>query len=187
MERDYSAELTREFPGIFETAQALSRPGAKEKYKLEAVRWAKQFWSAMTMRKNVVYSNPEKIKKALEVLKAAKSEKKWILFNKSIKFAEELQKALIEAGLSCEIYHSKLTKKLREETLKKFSGNKFNILIGVDALTEGLNVPDIDGAISLSGTSVGLTMIQALGRAIRFREGKKAIFVNLYTENTIVS
>jgi superfamily II DNA or RNA helicase len=75
-----------------------------------------------------------------------------------------------------------MTRKEREQTLEAFE--KAQLLISVDALTEGLNVPDADGAICVSGVSTELTQIQSLGRIIRVKEGKQALFINLYVPDT---
>ena len=104
-----------------------------------------------------------------------------MLLTKSIKFAESLQ-SLVGGRL----YHSKLKKDERVKTLEEFNDGLFNILIGVDALNEGVNIPDIDGAICLSGVSTELTNTQQLGRILRYQEGKRRpLFVNLYTEKTV--
>lgn len=55
----------------------------------------------------------------------------------------------------------------------------------VDALNEGIDVPQIDGAICLSGVSTELVATQQIGRICRYVEGKKALFINLYTEGTV--
>lgn len=73
----------------------------------------------------------------------------------------------------------------REIALDKFATGKTNIIISVDALTEGLNVPDADSAIALSGFSTELNATQLLGRILRYKPGKKSVFINLYTENTV--
>jgi superfamily II DNA or RNA helicase len=83
------------------------------------------------------------------------------------------------------LYHSKLPTKEREQVLEDFSNNTTNILVAVGALNEGLNVPDLDAAICASGVSTELSFIQQLGRVVRFKEGKHAIFINLYTKDTV--
>lgn len=59
------------------------------------------------------------------------------------------------------------------------------MLIAVDALNAGLNIPDTDSAICVSGVSTELVAVQQSGRISRFLEGKQAIFINLYAEGTI--
>jgi DNA excision repair protein ERCC-3 len=135
----------------------------------------------MQLRKMVVYNNTAKIHKAKEIIDYFGAERVWLLLTKSIKFAEALQK---EVG--GELYHSKLKSKDREAVLESFKQGDFKILIAVDALNEGTNLPDVDGAICLSGVSTELTNTQQLGRVLRYKEGKnKPLFINLYTKDTI--
>lgn len=69
--------------------------------------------------------------------------------------------------------------------MEQFSNDEFSILIAVDALNAGLNVPNIDGAICVSGVSTELAMVQQLGRSTRKVGDKVAIFFNLYSEGTV--
>lgn len=141
---------------------------------------AKQYWSAMTMRKWICYENAAKIAEVLRILKAH-PDKKWILFNKSIKFAEKLQ-ALIPQSL---IYHSKMSGKKQEEVLEKYSNTKKAVLIAVDALNAGMDVKDANAAMEIAYTSVPLTYQQRIGRVTRKEEDKISLIYNLYTKNTV--
>ena len=135
----------------------------------------------MTMRKWVCYNSETKLditKKIVELYPY----KKWILFNKSIKSAETLAKML---GPKAVVYHSKLKTNERQKILEDFSNNVYSIVVAVDALTAGLNVPDVDAAICLAGVSTELVATQQLGRSIRYRPDKTAIFINLYSTGTI--
>lgn len=74
----------------------------------------------------------------------------------------------------------------RQKVLDEFESNEFRILIAVDALNAGLNVPDVDSAICVAGVSTELTMVQQLGRTSRkTTDSKKAIFINLFCKNTV--
>ena len=83
------------------------------------------------------------------------------------------------------VYHSKMKMEDRDKVLEDFADNKCKILICVDALNAGFNVPDADAAICVSGVSTELVAIQTRGRVSRYLEGKEAIFINLYGEDTI--
>ena len=146
----------------------------------QIIKYSKQYWSGMTMRKWTCYESTSKLEIVVGLLKQFPS-RKWIIFNKSIKFAERLAK-LIPNSL---IYHSKQNAKEREEALASFRTAEYNVLIAVDALNAGLDVPDADAAITVSGVSTELVGTQTLGRIIRFIPGKTALFINLFTKNTV--
>lgn len=141
---------------------------------------SKAYWNAMTMRKWVCYSAESKIPTVLEILKKY-PERKWILFNKSINFAELLSEKIPKSI----VYHSKMKTEEREKVLQSFAESKSTILICVDALNAGLNVPDTDSAICISGVSTELVGVQQQGRIGRYIPGKNAIFINLYSQDTV--
>lgn len=142
---------------------------------------AKAYWGAMTLRKWACYNNKNKIDVIKTILSKIKKNK-WIIFTKSISFAQELSNQIDNSLL----YHSNLKSKQREEVIEKFKKLDKGILVSVDALNAGLNVPDTDAAICASGTSIDLTFLQQLGRISRkTSKPKVGLFINLYTRNTV--
>lgn len=144
------------------------------------IKASKQYWSSMTMRKWTCYESNAKLKVLKEILDKYK-DKKWIIFNKSIKFAEKIKKLYPESYL----YHSKMSKADRAQSLIDFSISKNSKLIAVDALNAGIDVEDADAALTVSGVSTKLTGVQQLGRIIRKKDNKLSLFVNLYTKDTV--
>lgn len=80
--------------------------------------------------------------------------------------------------LPVEIITSKNTKKQRQELLKGFRDKRIKMLINVNVLTEGVDIPDcsVISACRFWGNIAGYT--QAVGRILRPQEGKKAIFID---------
>lgn len=133
----------------------------------------------MSIRKQLCYNSETKVQAVLSILKKYPN-KKWILFNKSISFAEKLLELIPNSA----IYHYKIPK--NNTILEDFENNKYKVLVAVDALNAGFNVPDVDGAICVSGVSTELTQVQQLGRTVRkTSENKIALFINLYCPNTV--
>jgi len=81
-------------------------------------------------------------------------------------------------------YHSKITKKKREQALEDFKTNKINVLCSTKALNQGLDIPDANMGVMCGITSKALPMIQRVGRLIRFQEGKVGEIYILYVENS---
>lgn len=171
--RLWSKYYKHEYASIFELAKAMAPLKEKEEVHLAARR----YWSGMSLRKKTLYECPSKIDAIRKILQRF-PRRKWLVFTKSITFAEKTA-----AALGCEVYHSKLSTKERERILETFKNNNLP-LITVDALNEGLNVVDVDSAICAAGASTDLENIQRLGRILRQKEGKKALFINLYVPNT---
>jgi superfamily II DNA or RNA helicase len=131
----------------------------KEQERL--VKFAKQYWSSMSMRKWVCYNSEQKANAAIEIVKLY-PDRKWIIFNKSIKSAEYVVSQL---GDKAVIYHSKMKTADRQDALDKFSDNTYSYLVAVDALNAGLNVKDANSAICISGVSTELVAYQQIGQA----------------------
>ncbi len=166
---------------VFDIAQKYSSLKKKDitEDNKNIVGWSKNFWAAMTMRKQLCYVAPTKIKAALDVYSEAPKEK-WIIFCMSLKVAEALKEYIAKA----EIYHYKLKPDRKKKILADFANNKFNCLIAIKALDAGLDIPSITAAISISGDSSQLTAIQRLGRIARIKESK-SIFINLCSKDSV--
>ena len=92
----------------------------------------------------------------------------------------------MQQDIKSKVYHSQLKTIEREDILNKFGENEFRILIAVDALNAGLNVPDTDSAICAAGISTELTNTQQLGRLSRKSyKDKVSLFINLYAKGTV--
>lgn len=77
-----------------------------------------------------------------------------------------------------------MSAKERRGALEKANSPFCKVICSAEALNMGFNVPDIDSAICAAGVSTKLVNTQQLGRTIRKKEGKLALYVNLYCENT---
>ena len=75
-------------------------------------------------------------------------------------------------------------KKQKEEALSSFRNKKVNVLCSTKALNQGFDVPDADYGIISGLTSKSLTMIQRVGRLLRFQEEKVGKIVVLYIKDT---
>lgn len=154
--RSKNPDLAKKFGNPFDMASHFRNATSDSNLR----KAARRFWSGMSMRKTVVYTNPNKLSVALELIKKYPG-KKWILFSKSIAMAEELTSLL---GDRARTYHSRMTPNERRDVLVGFSNFEFDVLSAVDGLNEGLSVDDVDAAICVSGVSTILTNTQQLGQ-----------------------
>lgn len=76
-------------------------------------------------------------------------------------------------------------KKERKEILHKFKEGLYRAIISSQVLDEGINVPEANVGIILSGTGSSREYIQRLGRLLRPAEKKKAILYELITKESI--
>ena len=138
--------------------------------------------AAMTNRKKLLYNASSKIE-AVKYLCGLYPERKTIIFSQTIDFADKVTE---ELGDTCVSFHSKLGKKARKANLDKLIDNRTKVtrISTAKALNEGVNVPDISMAIIASGTSKVKDLIQRIGRAVRWEEGKQALIFHLYIEDS---
>ena len=79
-------------------------------------------------------------------------------------------------------HHTKLPE--REAFLKLFRSGEYPILITSKVLNEGVNVPDANVGVIVSGSGSIREHVQRLGRILRARPGKQAILYELVSQNT---
>ncbi len=74
--------------------------------------------------------------------------------------------------------------KERHETLQKFREGRYPRLVTSKVLNEGVDVPDANVAVVLSGTGTTREYVQRLGRILRKREGKLALLYEVVAAKT---
>lgn len=75
--------------------------------------------------------------------------------------------------------------KERKEILERFNQGVYPAVVTSRVLNEGVNVPDANVAIILSGTGSVREHVQRLGRVLRRKEGKRAVLYEVITERTV--
>ena len=100
------------------------------------------------------------------------------------KFAEELTDYLNNAGIRVKYLHSDIVTLERAEIIHDLRAGKFDVLVGINLLREGLDMPEVSLVAILDADKEGFlrsetSLIQTIGRAARNVHGK----VILYAEN----
>jgi len=72
----------------------------------------------------------------------------------------------------------------REEVFNKFKEGEYSVLVSSQVLDEGIDVPEANIGIIVSGTGSSREYVQRLGRLLRPRENKKAVLYELVTKGT---
>jgi superfamily II DNA or RNA helicase len=75
--------------------------------------------------------------------------------------------------------------KERREILARFNSGEYPAIVTSRVLNEGVNIPEANVAIVLSGTGSVREHVQRLGRILRRKEGKRAVLYEVVTENTV--
>ncbi|TDA28901.1 MAG: hypothetical protein DSO00_05300 [Archaeoglobi archaeon] len=118
------------------------------------------------------------LRKLLEKLK----DRKIIVFTRYVDQAERAHKVAREVMKSAILTGST---KDRGRVFDRLRSGKVNCIVSTTVLDEGIDVPDADVAIVLSGSGSERQLMQRIGRVLRHREGKTALVVEIVTRNTV--
>jgi excinuclease ABC subunit B len=102
------------------------------------------------------------------------------------KMSEELTEYLIEHDIKAKYIHSEIDALSRIKILTEFRQGKFDCLVGINLLREGLDLPEVSLVIILDADKEGFlrserSLIQTAGRAARNVNGKILMFADTMT------
>ena len=100
------------------------------------------------------------------------------------RMAEDLTDYLLEAGVKVEYLHSDVDTLRRVELLRELRKGTFDVLVGINLLREGLDLPEVSLVAILDADKEGFlrsttSLIQTIGRAARNVSGE----VHMYADN----
>ena len=104
------------------------------------------------------------------------------------KTAEELAQYLADAGVRAEYLHSEVKTIERIELLTQFRKGAFDVLVGVNLLREGLDLPEVTLVAVLDADKEGFlrsetSLIQTIGRAARNVDGRVLLYADKITKS----
>ena len=133
---------------------------------------------ARNKAEKIAYNSKGKLEMLRKILRENKKSR-IIIFTRYNDMVYEISKKFF---IPCITYRT--DDKEREEILKKFKEGKYSAIVSSQVLDEGIDVPEANVGIIVSGTGSGREYIQRLGRLLRPREGKKAVLYELVTKGT---
>ncbi|MGD0090428.1 MAG: helicase-related protein, partial [Planctomycetota bacterium] len=103
------------------------------------------------------------------------------------RLSENLATYLREAGLRCRYLHSEIDAIERVQILKSLRLGDFDVLVGVNLLREGLDLPEVSLVAMLDADKEGFlrsrsSLIQNIGRAARNLNGRVLLFADTVTD-----
>lgn len=102
--------------------------------------------------------------------------------------AEELTDYLREIGINVRYLHSEIDALERVEILRELRLGKFDVLVGINLLREGLDLPEVSLVAILDADKEGYlrsatSLIQTAGRAARHLNGKVILYADVMTKS----
>jgi len=104
------------------------------------------------------------------------------------RMAEDLAQYYTEVGVRCRYLHSEVDTLERVRILRDLRRGAFDVLIGINLLREGLDLPEVSLVAVLDADKEGYlrsktALIQTMGRAARHLNGKALLYADVITES----
>ncbi len=123
-----------------------------------------------------------------EIDEQVKKKERVLVTTLTKRMAEELTKYLERAGVKCRYIHSEVTTLDRVEILRELRLGVFDVLVGVNLLREGLDLPEVSLVAILDADKEGFlrnqrSLVQTIGRAARNVNGRVIMYADTVTES----
>ncbi|MDR0898762.1 MAG: excinuclease ABC subunit UvrB [Lactobacillaceae bacterium] len=123
-----------------------------------------------------------------EINKRVEKDERVFITTLTKKMAEDLTDYLKEAGVKVKYLHSDVKTLERTEILRDLRLGKFDVLVGINLLREGIDVPEVSLVAILDADKDGFlrnerSLIQTIGRAARNANGHVIMYADKVTPN----
>jgi excinuclease ABC subunit B len=104
------------------------------------------------------------------------------------RMAEDLSEYYSEVGVKCNYLHSEVSTLDRIKILRDLRRGEHDVLIGINLLREGLDLPEVSLVAILDADKEGFlrstgSLIQTIGRAARHLEGRAILYADVMTDS----
>ena len=127
-----------------------------------------------------------------EINQVVKKNERILVTTLTKKMAENLTKFMEEAGIRVRYLHSEVETLERIEIIKSLRLGEFDVLVGINLLREGLDLPEVSLVAILDADKEGFlrsetSLIQTVGRAARNSEGRVIMYADKITRSMAVA
>ncbi len=121
-----------------------------------------------------------------EIKKTVAKKQRTLVTTLTKRTAEDLSAYLAEQGLKVQYLHSDVKTLERTDILDDLRNGKYDVLVGINLLREGLDLPEVSLVAILDADKEGflrsdITLIQTMGRAARHVEGRVIMYADKVT------
>lgn len=104
------------------------------------------------------------------------------------RFAEELSEFFLDQGVKTRYLHSEIDTLDRTELIRQLRLGEFDVLVGINLLREGLDIPEVGLVAILDADKEGFlrdarSLIQTIGRAARNSESRVILYADKITDS----
>ncbi|MBI4123067.1 MAG: excinuclease ABC subunit UvrB [Parcubacteria group bacterium] len=121
-----------------------------------------------------------------EIQGLAQKKQRTLVVTLTKRLAEDIADHLAKAGVSVQWMHSEVKTLDRPHILESFRRGTYDVLVGINLLREGLDLPEVALVAILDADKEGFlrnetTLIQTMGRAARHQEGRAILYADTIT------
>ena len=123
-----------------------------------------------------------------EIEKTIKKGDRILVTTLTKKLAEELSEYLAEQNIKTRYLHSEIDTLERTEIIRQLRLGEFDVLVGINLLREGLDIPEVGFVGILDADKEGFlrndkSLIQTIGRAARNKNAKVVLYADVMTDS----
>jgi len=123
-----------------------------------------------------------------EINKCVTRRQKVLVTTLTKRLAEDLAEYLRDEGIKTHYLHSEIKTLERPEILRDLRLGKYDVIVGINLLREGLDIPEVSFVAILDADKEGFlrnetTLIQTMGRAARHQEGHIVMYADRMTKS----
>jgi len=123
-----------------------------------------------------------------EIRKRVENGQRVLVTTLTKRMAEDLAEYYSEVGVRCRYLHSEIETLERIKILRDLRRGEFDVLIGINLLREGLDLPEVSLVAILDADKEGFlrsagSLIQTVGRAARHVEGRAILYADNMTDS----
>ncbi|HUJ51021.1 MAG TPA: helicase-related protein, partial [Bryobacteraceae bacterium] len=123
-----------------------------------------------------------------EIRKRVEQNERVLVTTLTKRMSEDLAEYYTEVGVRCAYLHSEIGALDRMKVLRDLRRGEIDVLVGVNLLREGLDLPEVSLVAILDADKEGFlrssgSLIQTMGRAARHLNGRAILYADVYTDS----
>lgn len=123
-----------------------------------------------------------------EIQKECAKRRRVLVTTLTKKLSEDLTNYLVDAGIAAKYLHSDIDTLERMQIIKDLRAGMFDVLVGINLLREGLDIPEVSLVAILDADKEGFlrsetALIQTCGRAARNENGRVILYADTMTKS----
>lgn len=164
------------------------RPSLPETFESLKKSLVERGFGDMPLLNESSWSQPQVPNLIDEIDKTVAKKQRVLVTTLTKKMSEELSDYLSEKGIKAKYLHSDIDSMERVKILKELRLGVYDVLVGINLLREGLDLPEVSLVAILDADKEGFlrsrtSLIQVIGRAARHQEGRVIMYADKITDS----